>query len=165
MNERSPSSINPGNCGTHESLSLCSRCHQAWFCSVKCQKARNVYVISVLPRGRCTSAENPASHVSRIIFPLQAYWPFHRSDCRSNDFADAIEHDEPKFARWMRKHGKLAMLKDDEIDRLDRKARWLTLYPSPPGECFPRSLSRSRGVVISPPRASSLLLRLCARTA
>ena len=56
----------------------CSRCHQAWFCSVQCQKA---------------------------------YWPFHKSVCRRNDFADAIESTEPKFASWMRKHGKIAVLK------------------------------------------------------
>ena len=44
----------------------------------------------------------------------QAYWPFHREFCRKNDFADMIEKDEPKFARWMRKHGKQAVLKDGE---------------------------------------------------
>lgn len=27
---------------------------------------------------------------------------------------------EPKFALWMRKHHKLAVLKDDEVDRLER---------------------------------------------
>lgn len=31
-----------------------------------------------------------------------------------------IEESEPKFARWMRSHGKLAVLKDDEVDRLER---------------------------------------------
>ena len=41
----------------------------------------------------------------------KAYWPFHRAWCRRNDFADAIEANEPKFARWMRKHGKQAVLK------------------------------------------------------
>lgn len=76
------------NCGSMENLALCSRCHTAWFCSVKCQKA---------------------------------YWPFHREWCRRNDFADAIEKTEPKFARWMRKHGKQAVLKDDEVDRIERK--------------------------------------------
>ena len=33
-----------------------------------------------------------------------------------------VEEQEPKFARWMRKHGKLAVLKDDEVDRLERAA-------------------------------------------
>eukprot|EP00205_Picochlorum_sp_RCC944_P001663 CAMPEP_0182608080 /NCGR_PEP_ID=MMETSP1330-20130603/2602_1 /TAXON_ID=464278 /ORGANISM="Picochlorum sp., Strain RCC944" /LENGTH=345 /DNA_ID=CAMNT_0024826781 /DNA_START=49 /DNA_END=1086 /DNA_ORIENTATION=+ len=75
------------NCGATQDLLRCSRCHQAWFCSVKCQKA---------------------------------YWPFHRSQCRRNDFADSIEAVEPKFASWMRKHGKIAVLKDDEVDRLER---------------------------------------------
>lgn len=42
----------------------------------------------------------------------RAYWPFHRQWCRRNDFADAVEAREPKFARWMRKHGKQAVLKD-----------------------------------------------------
>ena len=53
----------------------------------------------------------------------RAYWPFHKSACASNDFADALEHTEPRFARWMRKHGKVAVLKDDEVDRLERKVR------------------------------------------
>ncbi|KAH7616838.1 hypothetical protein NADE_001645 [Nannochloris sp. 'desiccata'] len=38
----------------------------------------------------------------------------------ANEFADIIEESEPKFARWMRSHGKLAVLKDDEVDRLER---------------------------------------------
>ncbi|KAL4532079.1 hypothetical protein Ndes2437B_g02505 [Nannochloris sp. 'desiccata'] len=50
----------------------------------------------------------------------KAYWPFHKSECRCNEFADIIEESEPKFARWMRSHGKLAVLKDDEVDRLER---------------------------------------------
>lgn len=50
----------------------------------------------------------------------KAYWPFHKSECRRNDFADAIAKQEPKFAAWMRKHGKIAVLKDDEVDRLER---------------------------------------------
>ncbi|KAF6254870.1 hypothetical protein COO60DRAFT_1641961 [Scenedesmus sp. NREL 46B-D3] len=59
-----------------------------------------------------------------------AYWPFHKSTCRRNDFADAIEQQEPQFAAWMRKHGKLAVLQDDEVDRLERSSRpggWLGL--------------------------------------
>ncbi|UPR05069.1 hypothetical protein HOP50_19g84160 [Chloropicon primus] len=75
------------NCGATANLLKCSRCHQAWFCSVSCQKQ---------------------------------YWPFHKSVCRRNDFADALEGSEPKFASWMRKHGKIAVLKDDEVDRLER---------------------------------------------
>ena len=31
-----------------------------------------------------------------------------------------MEGQEPKFAAWMRKHGKLAVLKDDEVDRLEQ---------------------------------------------
>ena len=53
----------------------------------------------------------------------RSYWPFHKSACAANDFADALEHTEPRFARWMRKHGKVAVLKDDEVDRLERKVR------------------------------------------
>jgi hypothetical protein len=53
---------------------------------------------------------------------LQAYWPFHKADCYRNEFADATETSEPKFARWMRKHQKMAVLKDDEVDRLERAA-------------------------------------------
>ena len=51
---------------------------------------------------------------------MQAYWPFHKTQCRRNEFADMVEEQEPKFARWMRQHGKLAVLKDDEVDRLER---------------------------------------------
>ena len=54
---------------------------------------------------------------------MQAYWPFHRPQCRRNEFADAVEEQEPKFAAWMRRHGKLAVLKDDEVDRLERAAQ------------------------------------------
>ena len=52
--------------------------------------------------------------------PMQAYWPFHKAICYRNEFADATQASEPKFARWMRKHQKLAVLKDDEVDRLER---------------------------------------------
>ena len=31
-----------------------------------------------------------------------------------------MEEAEPKFASWIRSHGKLAVLKDDEVDRLER---------------------------------------------
>lgn len=44
----------------------------------------------------------------------KTYWPFHKAFCRKNDFADATEGTEPKFARWMRSHGKQAVLKDGE---------------------------------------------------
>eukprot|EP00889_Picochlorum_renovo_P001331 jgi/Picre1/28361/NNA_003767.t1 len=75
------------NCGETENLLKCSRCHNTWFCGVKCQKQ---------------------------------YWPFHKSNCKRNEFADAIEETEPKFATWMRRHGKIAVMKDDEVDRLER---------------------------------------------
>lgn len=54
--------------------------------------------------------------------PSQAYWPFHRDKCKRNEFADLLEHKEPNFAQWMRQHGKQAVLKDDEVDRLERAA-------------------------------------------
>ena len=66
----------------------CSRCHTAFFCSVKCQKT---------------------------------YWPFHRAFCRKNEFADATEGTEPKFARWMRSHGKQAVLKDGAFSEKAKK--------------------------------------------
>ena len=31
-----------------------------------------------------------------------------------------IEQDEPKFARFIRRHGKVAVLKDDEVERIER---------------------------------------------
>ena len=54
---------------------------------------------------------------------MQAYWPFHKTECRRNEFADIIEESEPKFSRWMRNHGKMAVLKDDEVDRLERASK------------------------------------------
>ena len=42
----------------------------------------------------------------------RAYWPFHRVWCVKNDFADHVEKSQPKFARFLRKHGKQAVLKD-----------------------------------------------------
>ncbi len=58
-----------------------------------------------------------------LVMSRQAYWPFHKTQCRRNEFADAIEEQEPKFAAWMRAHGKQAVLKDDEVDRLERSAQ------------------------------------------
>ena len=65
-------------------------------------------------------AHYSSNEVPTCIMSLQAYWPFHRLACHRNEFADAVEDAEPKFASWMRGHGKLAVLKDDEVDRLER---------------------------------------------
>ena len=62
---------------------------------------------------------SPLCNTDKIL-DTQAYWPFHRMSCHKNEFADAVEEAEPKFAGWMRSHGKLAVLKDDEIERLER---------------------------------------------
>ena len=58
----------------------------------------------------------------------KAYWPFHREWCRRNDFADEVERTQPKFARFLRKHGKQAVLKDGAREpRLgERRARLRT---------------------------------------
>ena len=53
----------------------------------------------------------------------QAYWPFHKPACKPNQFADAMEPADPKFAKWMRGHGKLAVIKDDEVERLERASK------------------------------------------
>lgn len=89
------------------------------FCGVKCQKAS-------LVQGRCCRCR-PRIQPLRTTPPsptaaarLQSYWPFHKPHCRRNEFADLIESSEPKFASWMRRHGKQAVLKDDEVDRLER---------------------------------------------
>ncbi|KAL6752635.1 hypothetical protein V8C86DRAFT_573995 [Haematococcus lacustris] len=50
----------------------------------------------------------------------KSYWPVHRQHCRKNEFADAIEAQEPRFAAFMRKHNKLAVLRDEEVERLER---------------------------------------------
>ncbi|GAB4821293.1 hypothetical protein N2152v2_008339 [Parachlorella kessleri] len=88
--EEVPEARECANCGAVDDLLLCSRCHTAWFCGPKCQKA---------------------------------YWPFHKADCKRNEFADVIEAQEPKFARFLRKHGKQAQLKDDEVDRIERASK------------------------------------------
>jgi len=56
----------------------------------------------------------------------KAYWPFHREWCKRNDFADHVEKTQPKFARFLRKHGKQAVLKDGA-----RRARSQTIHPAP----------------------------------
>ena len=38
-----PSESPAANCGAISGLLKCSRCHSAWFCGVKCQKARRRY--------------------------------------------------------------------------------------------------------------------------
>lgn len=58
----------------------------------------------------------------------KAYWPFHKEFCKRNDFADMIERDEPKFAKFIRKHGKVAVLKDDEVDRIERAGKATSGY-------------------------------------
>ena len=68
---------------------------------------------------RCCTASNFPTLIAQKI-DLQAYWPFHKSVCKRNEFADALEESEPRFARWMRKHGKIAAIKDDEVDRIER---------------------------------------------
>lgn len=45
----------------------------------------------------------------------KAYWPFHKEWCHKNDFADHVEKQQPKFARFLRKHGKQAVLKDGAL--------------------------------------------------
>lgn len=66
-------------------------------------------------------------HVASLHTLVQAYWPFHKQACRPNQFADAIEPADPKFASWMRAHGKLAVIKDEQVERLERAAA------APPG--------------------------------
>ena len=45
----------------------------------------------------------------------RAYWPFHRAECVRNDFADAVADAEPAFARFLRKHGKQAVVRDENV--------------------------------------------------
>jgi hypothetical protein len=104
------------NCGSMEGLGRCSRCHSAWFCSVKCQKA---------------------------------YWPFHREWCKKNDFADALEAEQPKFAKWMRKHGKIAVLKDGARRALD-----LALPPPPCSNHTPPCIGNTRSRLPPQPNAA-----------
>lgn len=118
------------NCGETGDLLKCSRCHIEWFCSVKCQKVISFRLSSGLlwpPISSTSSQKFKLSHAIlqkdslKLAFViLQAYWPFHKANCQRNEFADLTETSEPKFSRWMRKHQKLAVLKDDEIDRLER---------------------------------------------
>jgi len=69
----------------------------------------------------------------------KAYWPFHREWCRRNDFADHVEKTQPKFARFLRKHGKQAVLKDGTRPSIPVRPR------SPP-RAPPRALSPSREI-------------------
>lgn len=66
---------------------------------------------------RFRRAEKKNAHLSFFLStPNQSHWPFHREDCRSNAFADAIEESEPNFATWLRRHGK-------QVKQRKRKAK------------------------------------------
>lgn len=58
-----------------------------------------------------TFQQSQEFHLSCLLTCAQANWPFHRSFCRHNDFADALSETDPKFSAWMRKHHKQAVLK------------------------------------------------------
>ncbi|KAG2432003.1 hypothetical protein HYH02_013074 [Chlamydomonas schloesseri] len=55
----------------------------------------------------------------------KAYWPFHRQHCRRNEFADVVEQGggDTRFAAWLRRHGKQAVIGDAEVERLERAGR------------------------------------------
>lgn len=103
----------------------------------------------------------------------QAYWPFHKTYCKRNEFADSVEEREPRFARWLRKHGKQAQLKDDEVDRIERASKaacgpsrqevmdsmYNRLNPKPKGT------ARSHSVVNSPVPGELFRRRRCANLA
>lgn len=84
----------------------------AWQDRVECANCGETN--NLLKCSRCHSA-----HFCGVACQRQ-YWPFHKAACKRNEFADAVEESEPKFATWMRKHGKMAVMKDDEVDRLER---------------------------------------------
>ena len=69
---------------------------------------------------RMLFTQNKKNEIFTVLLILQAYWPLHKANCYCNEFADLTAASEPKFARWMRKHQKLAVLKDDEVNRLER---------------------------------------------
>lgn len=46
------------------------------------------------------------------------YEPFRKRWCKQNQFADAMENDDPKFAEWMRKHGRQAVIRDEDVYRM-----------------------------------------------
>eukprot|EP00667_Euglena_gracilis_P014077 EG_transcript_14567 len=52
------------------------------------------------------------------------YEPFHKRWCKQNQFADAMENDDPKFAEWMRKHGRQAVIRDEDVYRMQHKEVW-----------------------------------------
>jgi hypothetical protein len=103
-----------GNCGATEGLLRCGRCKHAYFCSRQCQKVNGLCGLGSV----CTAQCNVKVH---HMIVTQAYWPMHKSACRVNDFAAALEAREPRFAAWMRNHGKQAVI----------QAR-STLSPQPP---------------------------------
>ena len=72
----------------------------------------------------------------------KAYWPFHREWCRRNDFADHVEKTQPKFARFLRKHGKQAVLKDG-TRRTPRPSPTLPARSPPPPRVATPSRARS----------------------
>lgn len=96
--------------------------------------SQRVLLFSKVPKGMSIYVCGlmfPTDHTDlSLVLPdcTQAYWPFHRDQCYRNEFADLVENQEPKFARWMRKHRKMAVLKDDEVDRLEQASQSTTGY-------------------------------------
>jgi hypothetical protein len=76
-----------------------------------------------------------------------------------------IEESEPKFASWMRHHGKLAVLKDDEVDRLERAGAATAgdsrqdVMESMYGRADPKPIGEQKGLRRSAERASRAVLR------
>eukprot|EP00198_Chlamydomonas_reinhardtii_P001932 XP_001691268.1 predicted protein [Chlamydomonas reinhardtii] len=55
----------------------------------------------------------------------KSYWPFHRQHCRRNEFADAVEEGggDARFAAWLRRHGKQAVIGDAPKYSLEERQR------------------------------------------
>ena len=97
--------------------------------------------------------------------PPQAYWPFHRSACRPNDFADAVEADDPRFSAWLRRHGRQAALRDGEVERLEAAAAAATREVGARGTLLASMYGRANPGPEPPPYTPAELAAVAARQA
>eukprot|EP01012_Entosiphon_sulcatum_P052605 TRINITY_DN72306_c0_g1_i1.p1 TRINITY_DN72306_c0_g1~~TRINITY_DN72306_c0_g1_i1.p1 ORF type:complete len:306 (+),score=62.39 TRINITY_DN72306_c0_g1_i1:36-920(+) len=95
---------------------MCPVCHDAWYCSPKCEKD---------------------------------YQPFHRVYCRRNDFADSVRATNPEFAKWLRQHGKQAVITDRDVDLLNSPtANMQHLYGRATHEAAPAKYSEEEVIAM-----------------
>ena len=169
----SPSSpLLPGNCGETDNLLRCSRCRTAWYCCRACQKVRGenrfdltrrFFFVFFFPfssrqgkKRRLSLSPFSLSSIT-LSLSLKSHWPFHREDCRSNAFADAIEDSEPKFASWLRRHGTQVREEDGEKEqeKKTRKEEEESFFFTTTRETKKKKREKKNSLSLRPPSATA----------